>query len=48
MLHMARERLGVYPVEVPGGHNTYVAHSQEVAEVIDQATRRPAHATHPS
>jgi hypothetical protein len=31
MLHMARERLGVDPVEVPGGHNTYVAHPQEIA-----------------
>ncbi|MEE6140440.1 alpha/beta hydrolase [Mycobacterium sp. 050128] len=48
MLHMARERLGVEPVEVPGGHNTHVAHPQEIAKVIDQATRQPAHATHPS
>ncbi|OBI40584.1 hypothetical protein A5707_09215 [Mycobacterium kyorinense] len=38
MLRMTRERLGVDPVEVPGGHNTYVAHSEQVAELIDQAT----------
>jgi predicted alpha/beta hydrolase family esterase len=48
MLNMARERLGVDPVEVPGGHNTYVAHSEEVAEVIDQTLRRPASTPHPS
>ncbi|MGB9226919.1 hypothetical protein [Mycobacterium sp.] len=48
MINMARERLCVDPVEVPGGHNTYVAHSPEVAEVIDQATQRPANTTHPS
>lgn len=46
MLNMARERLGVDVVEVPGGHNTYVAHAPEVAQVIDEATRRPANTTH--
>lgn len=50
MLRMAHERLGVDPVEVPGGHNTYVAtyvaHSQEVAQLIDRAIRQPADATH--
>lgn len=48
MLRMARERLCVDPVEIAGGHNTYVAHSQEVAEVIDQAIRRPADTSHTS
>lgn len=46
MLNMAGERLGVDAVEVPGGHNTYVAHAPEVAQVIDEATRRPANTTH--
>lgn len=37
---MARERLGVEPVVVPGGHNCYVAHAREVAEAIDQSIGR--------
>ncbi len=39
MLRMARERLHVEPIEVPGGHNSYVAHPEEIAEAIDHATR---------
>lgn len=37
MRRMARDRLHVAPVEVPGGHNNYVAHPQAVADAIDQA-----------
>lgn len=37
MRRMARDRLHVEPVEVPGGHNNYVAHPQAVADAIDQA-----------
>lgn len=40
MGHMARERPGVEPVVVPGGHNCYVAHPGEIAQVIDKAARR--------
>lgn len=40
MERMARERLVVEPVVVPGGHNCYVAHPGEVAQVIDRAARR--------
>lgn len=34
MRRMARERLGVEPVEVPGGHNPYVAHPDGIADAI--------------
>jgi pimeloyl-ACP methyl ester carboxylesterase len=34
MRRMARERLGVEPVEVPGGHNAYVAHPEEIADLL--------------
>jgi hypothetical protein len=37
MRRMARERLEVEPVEVPGGHNNYVAHPGPVADAIEQA-----------
>lgn len=47
MYRMARERLHVDPVEVPGGHNNYVAHAQPIAEAIDQATELPASTPHP-
>ncbi len=40
MERMARERLGVEPVVVPGGHNCYFAHAATVAEVISEAARR--------
>ena len=36
MHRMARDRLGVEPVEVPGGHNNYVAHPEPIADAIDQ------------
>ena len=39
MTRMARDRLGVQPVLVPGGHNVYVAHPEPIAEAIDAATR---------
>lgn len=37
MYRMAQERLHVDPVEVPGGHNSYVAHSEPIANAIDRA-----------
>lgn len=37
MMRMARERLDVEPTEVPGGHNSYVAHSEPIADAIDRA-----------
>ncbi len=37
MERMARERLGVEPVVIEGGHNCYVAHPDKVAEVIMDA-----------
>jgi predicted alpha/beta hydrolase family esterase len=39
MLRMARERLHVEPVEVPGGHNSYVAHPEKIATAIDHAAQ---------
>ena len=39
MERMARDRLGVPPVLVPGGHNAYVAHPEPIAEAVDAATR---------
>ena len=39
MERMARERLGVEPVVVPGGHNCYFAHPHDVAEAINVAAR---------
>jgi hypothetical protein len=39
MARVARERLGVEPVELAGGHNNYVAHAEQVAEAIDLAVR---------
>jgi predicted alpha/beta hydrolase family esterase len=48
MLHVARERLHIDPVEVPGGHNGYVAHPDEIADTIDQATKLPAATPRPS
>ncbi|WP_020500134.1 alpha/beta fold hydrolase [Sciscionella marina] len=38
MRHMARRRLGVEPVELPGGHNLYCANPYTVAQAIDAAT----------
>lgn len=46
MYRIARERLHVDPVEIPGGHNNYVAHPEPVADAIHQATRDGTHA-HP-
>lgn len=40
MERMARERLGVEPIVVPGGHNCYFAHPALVAKVIIEAARR--------
>jgi hypothetical protein len=37
MAAVARERLGVEPVELPGGHNNHVAHAGAVAEALDRA-----------
>jgi len=37
MAAAARERLGVEPVELPGGHNNHVAHAEEVAAAISSA-----------
>ncbi len=39
MERMARDRLGVEPVVVAGGHNCYVAHPDTVAKVIVDAAR---------
>jgi hypothetical protein len=39
MAEIARERLGVEPVELPGGHNNHVAHAELVADEIDRATK---------
>jgi hypothetical protein len=39
MQRMARERLHVEPIEVPGGHNSYVAHADEIADAIDDAAQ---------
>ena len=39
MAAAARERLGVEPVELPGGHNNFVAHAERVAQEIDRAAR---------
>jgi pimeloyl-ACP methyl ester carboxylesterase len=40
MAAAARERLGVEPVELPGGHNNHVAHAEEVAATIAAAAER--------
>lgn len=40
MERFARERLGVEPVVVEGGHNCYFAHPDRVAAVIIEATRQ--------
>ncbi|MGH3446512.1 MAG: hypothetical protein ACRDP4_02700 [Nocardioidaceae bacterium] len=40
MGRMARERLGVEPGAVEGGHNCYFAHPDKVAEAIMEAARR--------
>jgi hypothetical protein len=39
MQHMARERLHIEPLEVPVGHNSYVAHPDEIADAIDHAAQ---------
>ena len=39
MQRMSRERLGVVPIVIPGGHNCYFAHPHDVAEAISAATR---------
>lgn len=38
MERMARHRLHVEPLQIPGGHNAYVAHPEPIAEAIDAAT----------
>lgn len=38
MSRNARERLHVDPVEVPGGHNNYVAHPEPIADAIHHIT----------
>lgn len=38
MARMAGERLHGDPIEVPGGHNNYVAHPEPIAEAIERAT----------
>lgn len=35
---MARDRLGVEPVELPGGHNLYCATPEAVADVVNATT----------
>lgn len=40
MLRNAQDRLHVQPVEMPGGHNNYVAHPESVADAIDRATQQ--------
>jgi hypothetical protein len=47
MQRMARERLSLEPVEVPGGHNSYVAHAEEIATAIDHATQLATGGTPP-
>jgi hypothetical protein len=37
---VARERLGVEPVEIPGGHNPYAAAPGRVADLIVAAAER--------
>jgi hypothetical protein len=40
MARVARERLGVEPVEIPGAsHNCYVAIPERTARLVDAATR---------
>lgn len=42
MHRMARERLGIEPVELAGGHNLYGAVPEAVAEVIDADVKHTA------
>ncbi|MGH3095144.1 MAG: alpha/beta hydrolase [Streptosporangiales bacterium] len=48
MSGMASERLHIDPIEVPGGHNNYVAYPDLIADAIHQAAEASVTTTHPS
>jgi pimeloyl-ACP methyl ester carboxylesterase len=45
---LARERLGVEPVEVDGGHCVALSRPRELADLLEAAPRRPGYGSpHP-